>query len=198
MLNNALREYQIILGSGSPRRQAYLREMGIDFEVRTKSIPENYPHHLKGAEISEFLAQLKARAFMDGLREKDILITSDTVVWHRETSLAKPENREEAIAMLCTLSGDSHDVITSICITQKKVQRTVTETTQVRFKALDIAEIEYYVDRYKPYDKAGGYGIQEWIGLIGITQIRGSYANVVGLPTHLLYKTLMQVAGDGV
>jgi septum formation protein len=154
-------------------------------------VDEIYPEHLQGEEISNYLAQLKALPFKDNLQEKDILITSDTVVWHKDTSLAKPSNEVEAVEMLRTLSGYWHQVITSVCFTTSRTQKTVSQTTQVKFRKLEDAEIRYYVHHYRPFDKAGGYGIQEWIGLVGIEEIRGSYPNVVGLPTHLVYETLM-------
>lgn len=155
---------------------------------------ESYPPALKGAQIPDFLAKLKANAQRGELAPKDILITSDTVVWHQGKSLAKPESAAEAKHMLITLSGDWHEVITSVCFTTIDEQRTLNDTTAVKFKALSEAEIEHYVSVYKPFDKAGGYGIQEWIGLIGIEKIKGAYPNVVGLPTHLVYKTLMDMA----
>ncbi|MEO1009835.1 MAG: Maf family nucleotide pyrophosphatase [Bacteroidota bacterium] len=195
MLQERLKGYRLILASGSPRRQQLFKELGLDFEIRLKPIPEEYPDTLKGAQIPEFLARLKADELKDTLKEKEILITSDTVVWHHGESLAKPVGREQAITMLKTLSGDWHEVITAVCFTQKRVQRSVSETTLVKFRKLELREIEFYVDYGHPFDKAGGYGIQEWIGLTGISEIRGSYANVVGLPTHLVYKTLMDMVG---
>lgn len=183
--------YRIILGSGSPRRQQFLKDLELDFEIRIKEVDEVYPENLQGAEISDFLAKLKASVFKDSLLENDILITSDTVVWHKGAALGKPKNESDAIAMLKSLSNDWHEVITSVCFTLGKTQVIINHTTAVKFKALTNSEIVFYVEQYKPLDKAGAYGIQEWIGLIGIEEIRGSYANVVGLPTHLVYKTLM-------
>ncbi|SHJ65912.1 septum formation protein [Arenibacter nanhaiticus] len=195
MLQEKLSGYQIILASGSPRRQQFFRELGIDFWVQAKPVDEVYPLHLQGAQISDYLSELKAAAFEDSLEEMDILVTSDTVVWHQNKSLAKPANEQEAFQMLKTLSNDWHEVITSVCFTTLKKQETVNHTTKVKFKELSEDEIWYYIKNYKPFDKAGGYGIQEWIGLIGIEEIKGSYANVVGLPTHLVYKTLMRMVG---
>jgi septum formation protein len=192
-LQRALRGHKLILGSGSPRRRAYLEELGLEFEVRTKAVDETYPEQLHGRQISEYLAQLKAGAQREGLGPKEVLITSDTVVWHKGASLAKAEDRDQAVQMLRTLSGDVHQVITSICFTTRELQRTETAITEVKVRELSREEIEYYVEKYRPFDKAGAYGIQEWIGLVGIVEIKGSYPNVVGLPTHLLYNALMEL-----
>lgn len=195
MLQEKLKGYSLVLASGSPRRQQFFRELGVGFEIRLKPVEEKYPTQLKGSEIPYYLAELKAAAFNGELKPNEILITSDTVVWHNEKSLAKPANSIEAFNMLKTLSGDWHEVITSVCFTTPSKQRTVTETTKVKFKKLTDEEIQYYVNTYKPFDKAGGYGIQDWIGLIAIEKIKGSYTNVVGLPTHLVYKTLTDMVG---
>lgn len=191
MWNDRLKNHKIILASGSPRRKQFFEDMGLDFEIRVKQVKEVYPSSLKGSQISDYLAELKASAFDGSLVNREILITSDTVVWYKEKSLAKPADIKEACEMLTALSNDWHDVITSVSFTTKTSQNTVNHTTKVKFKALTKNEIKYYVKKYKPFDKAGGYGIQEWIGLIGIEEIQGSYTNVVGLPTQLVYKTLM-------
>ena len=191
MWNDRLKNHKIILASGSPRRKQFFEDMGLDFEIRVKQVKEVYPSSFKGSQISDFLAELKASAFDGSLVNREILITSDTVVWYKEKSLAKPADIKEACEMLTALSNDWHDVITSVSFTTKTSQNTVNHTTKVKFKALTKNEIKYYVKKYKPFDKAGGYGIQEWIGLIGIEEIQGSYTNVVGLPTQLVYKTLM-------
>jgi septum formation protein len=193
MWNERLKNHRIILASGSPRRKKFFEDMGLDFEIRLKPVEEVYPSTLKGSEISDYLAKIKASAFKGALVAKEILITSDTVVWYKGQSLAKPENKEEASAMLTSLSGDWHDVITSVSFTTTTSQKTVNHKTKVKFKALTKDEIQYYVEKYEPFDKAGAYGIQEWIGLIGIEEIEGSYTNVVGLPTQLVYKTLMKI-----
>ncbi|MCK5441303.1 MAG: septum formation protein Maf [Maribacter sp.] len=193
MWNDKLKDFKIILASGSPRRKQFFAEMGLDFEIRLKPVDEIYPESLKGSEISDYLAKLKAFAFKGTLVTNEILITSDTVVWYKEKSLAKPANVQEAVQMLQELSNDWHDVITSVTFTTNTDQTTVNHTTKVKFKTLSKEEINYYVEKYKPFDKAGGYGIQEWIGLIGIEQIHGAYTNVVGLPTQLVYKTLMHM-----
>jgi septum formation protein len=196
MLKNILTEHTIILASGSPRRKKFFEEMELNFEIRLKPIDEVYPVTLKGAEISNYLAELKATPFKEDLQPKDILITSDTVVWHNNRSLAKAESTQEAHQMLQSLSGDWHEVITSVCFTTTETQFTKHKITQVKFKELSDSEIEHYVIKYKPFDKAGAYGIQEWIGLIGIEDIKGSYTNVVGLPTQLVYETLMRMANS--
>jgi septum formation protein len=193
MLKDYLNEFTIILASGSPRRQQFFKEMGLSFEVRLKTVDEVYPLNLKGAEISDYLAKLKAEVFKKELNSKDILITSDTVVWYKNESLAKAANAIEAEDMLRKLSGDWHQVITSVCFTTINQQTVLNSITDVKFKDLTNEEIKYYIKNFKPYDKAGAYGIQEWIGLIGIEEIKGYYTNVVGLPTQLVYKTLINM-----
>ena len=190
MFKDELKNYNIILASGSPRRQQFFKELGINFEVRLKPVKEEFPPRLQHFEISDYLAQLKALAFKDGLKPNDILITSDTIVWHNNKALGKPDTEDHAFQMIKSLSHSTHEVITSVCFTTATLQKTVNATTKVTFKALTNSEIEYYIKLCKPFDKAGSYGIQEWIGQIGITKIEGSYFNVVGLPTHLVYKTL--------
>ena len=192
-LAQKLKGHYLILGSGSPRRKQFLEQLGLDFEIRKKEVEEVYPEHLKGEEISRYLAELKATPFRTELQERDILLTSDTVVWHKGQSLAKASNPEEAAQMLSTLSGDWHEVITSVCFTTQAKQHTVSATTWVKFMDFSKDEIQYYIDSFQPFDKAGAYGIQEWFGLVGISEIKGSYTNVVGLPTHLVYKTLMSM-----
>ncbi len=194
-LQNKLRDHHILLASASPRRQEYLKAMGVPYQVIQNRVEESYPEHLKGAQISDYLALLKANALKESLQNGDILITADTVVWHKGISLAKPDSEADAARMLETLSGKWHDVITSVCFTSLKEQRVVSCTTEVKFSALEPEEIQYYTQHFTPFDKAGAYGIQEWLGMVGIEEIRGSYPNVVGLPTHIVYKTLMAMAG---
>ncbi|MFS4492050.1 Maf-like protein [Maribacter sp. 2308TA10-17] len=194
MLQDKLTNYKIILASGSPRRQQFFKELQLDVEVRLKSVDEVYPPELKGSEISDYLAQLKASAFEGSLLPNEILITSDTVVWHKGASLAKASDENEAFQMLKTLSGDWHEVITSVSFTTSEEQKTVHQITKVKLADLSDDEIWFYINTCKPFDKAGAYGIQEWIGLIAIEEIQGSYTNVVGLPTHLVYKTLIEMA----
>ena len=193
MLKEKLRNYNVILASGSPRRQQFFKEMELEFEVRLKSVEEIYPSELKAAEISDYLAKLKAEVFKKDLVKNDILITSDTVVWHNNESLAKAKDDFEAEIMLKKLSGDWHQVITSVCFTTIERQIVLNSITEVKFKHLTPEEIRFYIEKFTPFDKAGAYGIQEWIGLIGIEEIKGSYTNVVGLPTQLVYETLTKI-----
>ena len=190
MLNKKLENYNIILASGSPRRQQFFKDLDIDVDIKLKPVDEVYPIHLKHAEISNYLAELKAKAFKTELQPQDILITSDTIVWHNNTAMGKPKDKTEAFNMLKSYSNTTHDVISSVCFTTASHTKTLYNVTKVTFKTLTDAEINYYIDTYKPYDKAGAYGIQEWIGQIAVTQIEGSYFNVMGLPTHLIYSTL--------
>lgn len=191
MLKEKLGAYKIVLASGSPRRRDFFDQLKLAYEIRLKPIEENYPENLKGAEIPIFLSELKAAAFEGALGENEILVTSDTIVWHENRCLGKPKTEDEAFKMLSELSGGWHEVISAISFTTTSGQQTVHDVTKVKFKALTQEEIDYYLKEYKPFDKAGAYGIQDWIGLIGIDKIEGSYFNVMGLPTHLLYKTLM-------
>lgn len=193
MLNDQLKNYNLILASGSPRRQQFFKDLGLDFEIRLKPVKEEYPNRLTHCEISDYLSQLKAIPFKDELLTHDILITSDTIVWHNGKALGKPETEIEAFEMLKSMSNQTHEVITSVSFTTPKFQKTVNSITKVTFKDLTSEEIKYYINQCQPFDKAGAYGIQEWIGQIGIIKIEGSYFNVVGLPTHLVYKTLLSI-----
>lgn len=194
MLKEKLKNYKLILASGSPRRQQFLRELDTNFEVRLKEVEEIYPETLQGAEITDYLAELKASALEETLSEDEILITSDTIVWHEGKALGKPKDKEDAFVMLKSLSGKTHEVITSVCIKNADKSETFNETTRVTFNILTDEEISYYLEEYKPYDKAGSYGIQEWIGLVAISRIEGSYANVVGMPVDKVYQYLTQFA----
>ncbi len=194
MLNEKLKNHHIILASGSPRRQEFFKNLGIDFETRLKPVKEEYPTRLAHFEICNYLAQLKALPFKGELQPNDILITSDTIVWHNTTALGKPSNAKEAFNMLKSLSGNTHEVITSVCFTTPTFEKTLYDIAKVTFKELTNGEINYYIETYKPFDKAGAYGIQEWIGQIGVTKLEGSYFTVMGLPVHLVYKTLMAIA----
>ena len=193
MLSNKLKKYTLILASGSPRRQELLKDLDIDFTIQLKEVEEKYPQNLKAQEITDYLAELKSEPFKNIITEKEIIITSDTIVWLNNTALGKPKNYEEAFTMLKSLSNTTHEVITSICLTGKEFKKTVNDTVKVYFKELSDEEIDYYLQTYKPYDKAGAYGIQEWIGKIGITKIEGSYFTVMGFPVHKLYKELMNL-----
>lgn len=193
MLNEELKNYSLILASGSPRRHEFFKGLGLDFEIRLKPIEEIYPDHLKHSEISDFLAQLKSAPFEEELIENDILITSDTIVWHNNKALGKPKNEQDAFNMIRSMSGQTHEVITSVCFTTKTTQKIVNAITNVTFKDLSDDEIWYYINNYSPMDKAGAYGIQEWFGFIAVTKIEGSFFNVMGLPVHLVYKTLNDI-----
>ncbi|WP_375252713.1 Maf-like protein [Dokdonia donghaensis] len=193
MLKEKLKNHNLILASGSPRRQQFFKELDLDFTIQLKPVDETFPDHLQGAEITDYLAKLKAAAFTD-LQATDILVTSDTIVWFNGVALNKPEDRDEAYAMIAALSGNSHEVITSVAFTTKESQTVLNDTTTVTFKELTEEEINYYIDNYQPYDKAGGYGIQEWFGYIAVTSLEGSYFNVMGMPLHKVYETLMQLA----
>lgn len=194
MLNERLKNFRIILASGSPRRQQFFKDLGLEFEIRLKPVIEEFPSRLVHFEISDYLAQLKAIPFKETLKPNEILITSDTIVWHHQKALGKPRDANEAYQMILSMSNQTHEVITSVCFTTTTFEKTVNAVTKVTFKELSDNEIHYYVNTFKPYDKAGAYGIQEWIGLIGVTKIEGSYFNVMGLPTHLVYKTLNAIA----
>jgi len=189
MLKEKLQDYNLILASGSPRRQQFFSDLELDFTIQLKEVEEIFPNHLKGKEITEFLAQLKASAFT-ALKNKDILITADTIVWHNGKMLGKPKNEAEAIEMIKGLSGKKHKVFSSVCIKSSRKELVFSDTTVVRFKKLSDEEIRYYVKNFKPLDKAGSYGIQEWIGLIGVKSIKGSYFNVMGFPVHKFYKEI--------
>ncbi len=193
MLKDILKDHTVVLASGSPRRQKFFKDLDLDFIIQVKEVEEIYPKHLKAEEISDYLAQLKAEVFSD-LKPNDIVITSDTIVWHNNKALGKPKNLDEAKQMIASLSNDTHEVITSVCFKTTSQIKVVNNTTKVTFKKLTKEEIAYYVNTYKPLDKAGAYGIQEWIGFIGISTIEGSYFNVMGLPTHLVYETLTTLA----
>ena len=194
MLSEKLKNHHIILASGSPRRQAFFKDLGLDFEIRLKPVVEEYPNRLVHFEISDYLAQLKALPYINELQDKDVLITSDTIVWHNKKALGKPLNEQDAFNVLKSLSNDTHEVITSVCFTTKTFSKTLNCITKVTFKELTDDEISYYIKTSKPFDKAGAYGIQEWIVHIGVTKIEGSYFNVMGLPTHMVYKTLHEIS----
>jgi len=194
MLSTLLQHKNIILASGSPRRQQFFKEMDLNFTIQLKEIEEIYPDNLKAEAITDFLAVLKANAFKNNLKENDILVTSDTIVWLNGKALGKPKDADDAFKMLQQLANQTHEVITSVCL--KTIDKTEVFhcITKVTFDALSDESIRYYIKNYNPLDKAGSYGIQDWIGLIGISKIEGSYTNVVGLPTEMLFKKLMNYA----
>jgi len=190
MLSKLNKDYKIILASGSPRRQQFLKDLDADFEIRLKDIEEIYPENLQGVEITNYLALLKASAFEGEITDNEIVITSDTIVWFENKALGKPKDYDDAFQMLQAMSGKTHEVITSVCFKTIQKTETIFEVTKVTFNKLSDEAIRYYLDNYKPFDKAGAYGIQEWIGLVGIAKIEGSYTNVVGLPTDKVYAYL--------
>ena len=183
---------RIILGSKSPRRQALLSELGFSFETRVKETDESFPLKLPSDKVAEFIANEKALALIDSISEDELLICADTIVVIDQQILGKPINRDHAIQMLQTLSGRSHKVITGVVVQSMSKKTVFSVTTHVHFQALSIEMIQYYIDEYKPYDKAGSYGIQEWIGSVAVNKIEGSFNNVVGLPTQDLYRVLKQ------
>ena len=193
MLAKKLSNYNLILASKSPRRQQFFKDLNLPFTVQTKEVEEIYPTELQGPQITDYLADLKSKPFTNSLKENDLLITSDTIVWLENEALGKPTNEPDAIAILQKLSGKKHQVITSVSIKSKHFQKIINDTTNVYFKELTLDEIIFYIQSCQPFDKAGSYGIQEWIGFIGIDKIEGSYFNVMGLPVHKLYKELMQL-----
>ena len=191
MLADILKDKRLILASSSPRRQELIKGLGLKVEIRIKPIIEEYPEHLKHFEIPDYLAQLKSMQFEDTLTPKDILITSDTIVWFKNTALGKPADANDAFQMLRSLSGQTHEVITSVCFKTLAKLKTINSITKVTFKQLSNSEINYYIKNFKVLDKAGSYGIQDWIGQIAVTKIEGSYFNVMGFPMDKIYNTLL-------
>lgn len=190
MLKQKLTNYSIILASGSPRRQQFFKDLDLDFEIRLKDVEEIYPPELKAEEITNYLAELKANAFEGEINDNEILITSDTIVWHNNIALGKPKDEQDAFAILKSLSNATHEVITSVCFKTKEKTETLFEVTKVTLTTLSDDVIRYYMDNYQPYDKAGAYGIQEWFGYVGVSKIEGSYTNVMGLPTDKVFEYL--------
>ncbi|PBJ15651.1 Maf-like protein [Flavobacterium sp. ACN6] len=190
MLKEKLKKYKIILASGSPRRQQFFKDLDLDFEIRLKDVEEIYPPELKAAAITDYLAELKAKAFDGELIENEILVTSDTIVWHQNKALGKPKNAEEAFEMIKSMSNTTHEVITSVCFKTNEGSTLLHDITKVTFNDLSDEAILYYIENYKPYDKAGAYGIQEWFGFMAVAKVEGSYTNVMGLPTAKVYDFL--------
>ena len=192
-LNN-LKKYHIILASNSPRRRELLSGLGIDYEVKIlPGIDESYPENLTGEEIPMYIAREKADAYRPSIKPDELIITADTIVCLEGQVLGKPKDESDACRMLRLLSGRTHQVITGVCITTAEMQRTFAATTDVTFDTLSEEEITHYVNNYRPMDKAGAYGVQEWIGFIGVTRLEGSYFNVMGLPIQRLYKELKRI-----
>lgn len=196
ILNEKLKTHRIILASGSPRRHELLRGMGFDFEIRSLNTDETYPTQLQASEIALYLSQKKSEAFPEAeLQANIIVITADTIVWQHGRALEKPLDRNHAIEMLQSLSGAEHEVFTGVTLRSATKSHSFFSRSLVKFRKLSIEEIEFYVDTCKPFDKAGSYGVQEWIGYVAIERIEGSYFNVMGLPTRVLYEELDNFIG---
>src|SRR5690606_1956070 len=189
ILKEKFRNKKIILASNSPRRKQFLTDLGVTFSIQPANVNEEYPSFLKGKDIALYIAEQKASVFSN-IADDEIIITCDTVLWIDDTSLEKPQNKEDALQMLQKLSGKTHEVISAVCIKSKEKEMLFSDTTFVTFNQLSTEDILFYIETYQPYDKAGAYGIQEWIGLVGIEKINGSYTNVVGMPMEKLYKNL--------
>lgn len=183
-------EGKIVLGSASPRRKQLIKELRLTCEVRKKSVDENYPLDLEVYKVPEYLAKLKAEPLVEGLSEDEVLLTSDTVVIMEDQILHKPKDAREAKKMLFSLSGNMNEVVTGVCLTSSKERAVFSSTTKVYFSELSEDDIDYYIEHFKPFDKAGAYGIQEWIGQIGVRRIEGCFYNVMGLPVHDVWKHL--------
>lgn len=193
MLDN-LKKYKIILASNSPRRRELLSGLGVDYEVKiVPGIDETYPESLNGEEIPVYIAQEKANAYRTSLQPDELVITADTIVYVDGMVLGKPVDEADACRMLRMLSGRTHQVITGVCLTTVDFQKSFASVTEVTFDMLSDEEIGYYVEKYRPMDKAGSYGVQEWIGFVGVTGLKGSYYNVMGLPVQRLYKELKEL-----
>ena len=193
MLDN-LKNYRIVLASQSPRRKELLAGLGLEYETRVlPDVDESFPPELTGGDIPVYIAREKAEAYRPSLSADELLITADTIVWLGGTVLGKPVDRDDALRMLGLLSGRTHEVYTGVCLTTIRWQHTFTARTEVRFCSLDEEEITWYVDRYRPFDKAGAYGVQEWIGYVGVEHIAGSYFNIMGLPVQRLYRELKKM-----
>ena len=193
MLKEKLSNYEIILASQSPRRIKFFNELDIKFRSIKLDFDESYPNNLIAEQITDFIANKKASYYSELLNKNTIVITSDTIVWLNEKAIGKPKNNKNAKEILLTLSGKTHKVITSFCIKTLESKKIINESTEVTFKHFSDKEIDFYLTKNKVLDKAGAYGIQDWIGYIGIININGTYNNVMGLPTHLLYKELMNL-----
>ena len=189
-----IQHYKIVLASNSPRRRELLSGLNLEYTVRVlPDIDESYPDTLKGEEIPMYISRVKAEAYRNSMAEDELIITADTVVCINEKVLGKPRTQEEAKEMLRELSGKTHQVITGVCLMTCGLQRTFSATTQVTFDVLTEDEIEFYVEKFRPLDKAGAYGVQEWIGFVGVSRLEGSYFNVMGLPVQRLYQELKKL-----
>lgn len=186
-----IKDYHIILASNSPRRRELLRGLDLAFDVRVlPDIAENFPETIEPKDVAEYISKVKANAYLDTITEKELVLTADTVVIIDREILGKPHDAEQAKAILHKISGRKHQVVTGVCLTTKERQHSFSVSTDVTFKELSDAEINYYVETYEPFDKAGAYGIQEWIGYVGVTSLEGSYFNVMGLPVQRIWTEL--------
>lgn len=193
MLEN-IKKYKIVLASASPRRRELLAGLDVDFEVRLlPDIDESFPEELQGGDIPLYISKKKADAYRLLMSDDELVITADTIVWLDGVALGKPKDEDEARRMLAFMSGKSHSVFTGVTITTRDIQRSFVACSQVTFAQLEPCEIDYYIEKYLPMDKAGSYGVQEWIGYVGISNIDGSYFNVMGLPVQRLYNELKQI-----
>jgi len=192
MLIEDLKKYRLILASKSPRRKQLLSELGLKIEVATRAWSEDYPQNLKAEEIALYVATEKANAFRTGIGRNEIVITADTIVWCNNKVLDKPVDHADAHKILNELSGNTHEVITGVCLLSSAKQTSFYSSTKVTFEKLSDEEMDYYIDEFKPYDKAGAYGIQEWIGIAACSRIEGSYFNVMGLPVQQVYMELQK------
>lgn len=189
-----VQHYKIVLASNSPRRRELLSGLNVNYTVKVlPGIDESYPDNLEGEEIPMYISRKKADAYRNSMEEDELIITADTVVYIYGKVLGKPKSLEEAKEMLRELSGDTHQVITGVCLTTRETQRTFSAVTQVTFDVLTEDEIDFYVEKYHPLDKAGAYGVQEWIGFVGVSKLEGSYFNVMGLPVQRLYQELKKL-----
>jgi septum formation protein len=187
-----LNKYRIILASHSPRRQQLLNELGLRFEVVVRNWTEKYPGHLKGEKIALYVATEKAKTFQSEIKDNEIVIAADTIVWCNNKVLDKPAGRDDAKKILREISGNTHEVITGVCLLSSEKLTSFYSSTKVTFTELTDEEIKYYIDNFSPYDKAGAYGIQEWIGIAACSHIEGSYFNVMGLPVQQVYQELQK------
>lgn len=192
MLNSRTKPFRFILASGSPRRQQFFKDMQLDVVIELKPIEEVFPPSLQHTQITDYLAELKSKPFLSSLQENDVLITSDTLVWHEGKAIGKPNSAEEAVDMLLSLANATHEVITSVTFTTLAGQHTLNDVTAVSFGPLTESEIKHYIAHFEPFDKAGSYGIQDWIGLVGVQRIVGSYTNVMGLPVEKVYRYIVE------
>lgn len=196
LMYESLKHKKLILASKSPRRKELLGGLDLGYEVRTKEVDESFPQDLKREQIALYLSNKKADAFLPDIGSDEIVITADTIVWIGDQVLNKPSDKMEAVEMLKMLSGNHHTVFTGVCLVSSEKRVSFFGSTDVWFKELNEEEIEYYIEKYKPFDKAGSYGVQEWIGYIGIDRIDGCFYNVMGLPLNLVYKHLMEFGHD--